>query len=141
MQSAGSLIFNDLQQLATSTVDASRIAVSIIGEVCSVYPHRNEALVSCGVLALTREPGPILGIARIRDTVKKDWAIGRVSQEHGILTYVGTDGRKAETDWKIGDRVELQIQHSCIAAAMYGWYFVTDEDGIVRDVYYPWKWW
>lgn len=141
---AGSLIFNDLQQLATATVaDESCLAATVMAEICSVYPERNEALISAGVLALTREPQPgsLPGIARVRDSKRKNWIVGRVSQEHGILVYDGNGTRKVEEHWKIGDVVELDIQHSCIVAAMFGWYFVTDGEGIVRDIYYPWKWW
>jgi len=140
----GSVIFNDLQQLATGTLKGmSGLAMTVISEICSVYPHRNQALISAGVLALTREPQPhsLPGIARVRSLEKPSWIVDRVSQEHGIISYNGSDGRQVQQDWHLGDKVELEIQHSCIAGAMYGWYFITDEKGIVRDIYYPWKWW
>jgi D-serine ammonia-lyase len=138
---AGGLILNDLQQLVTGTIDESQLAVTVMAEISSVYPHRNEAFINAGVLALTREPQPassLQGIARVRDVSRPGWIVGRVSQEHGILVC---EGRKVEDDWKIGDKVELDIQYSCIAAAMFGWYFVVDEEGIVMYVYFPWKWW
>lgn len=140
-KSTGTVIYNDLQQLATATIDDSCLAMSVITEVCSVYDVRNEALISAGVLALTREPGHFPGIARVRDSAKKGWIVGRQSQKHGILVYEGDQGQRAEHVWKIGDKVELDIQHTCIVGAMYGWHFITDEAGIVRDIYYPWKWW
>jgi len=137
----GTVIYNDLQQLATATIDSSRLAMTVIAEVCSVYGERNEALISAGVLALTREPGHFSGIARVRDAARRGWLVGRVSQEHGILVYEGGEGQRAEDVWRIGDKVELDVQHTCIVGAMYGWHFITDEAGIVRDIYYPWKWW
>ena len=115
--------------------------MSVIAEICSVYGDRNEALINAGVLALTREPGEINGIARVRDHAKQGWVVGRVSQEHGILVYTGRDRQDATDVWKIGDKVELDVQHTCIVGAMHGWHFVTDQDGIVRDIYFPWKWW
>lgn len=114
--------------------------MSVIAEVCSVYPERNEALINAGVLALTREPGEFKGFARIRGCKKRGWMVGRVSQEHGILVCDG-DEHRVEEVWTIGDKIELDIQHTCIVGAMYGWHFVTDEDGIVCDIYFPWKWW
>jgi D-serine deaminase-like pyridoxal phosphate-dependent protein len=141
----GSLVFNDLQQLATGTAAPPfQLAVTIMAEICSIYPHRNEALISAGVLALTREPDTKLlpGIARVRDAKRSGWIVERVSQEHGVLTYCAdADTRRVESDWKIGDLVELDIQHSCIVGAMFGWYFITGESGIVEDIYFPWKWW
>lgn len=64
-----------------------------------------------------------------------------MSQEHGILVWEKDKPRRVEDDWKIGDKVELDIPHSCIAAAMFGWYFMVDDEGVVRDIYFPWKWW
>jgi D-serine deaminase-like pyridoxal phosphate-dependent protein len=138
---AGTCIYNDLQQLSSGTTDSTSLAMTVIAEVCSVYSERNEALINAGVLALTREPGPIRGIARVRDSGKTEWVVDRVSQEHGILAYTGDRGQRAADVWKIGDKVELDVQHTCIVGAMYGWHFVTDGDGVVRDIYYPWKWW
>ena len=139
--SLGTFIYNDLQQLSTGTIDYSNLAMSVIAEVCSVYHDRNEVLINAGVLALTREPGEFKGIAQVRDKNRKGWIVGRVSQEHGILVYDGADTQRAEDVWKIGDKVELDVQHTCIVGAMYGWHFVTDDAGVVRDIYFPWKWW
>ncbi|KAH8587669.1 putative serine dehydratase domain-containing protein [Bisporella sp. PMI_857] len=140
---AGTLIYNDLQQLSTGTVGSSGLAMTVITEICSIYPDRNEALINAGVLALTREPGHLSGIARVRDSNRPGWIVDRVSQEHGILAYVGDGQRKVavEHEWKIGDKIELDLQHTCIVGAMYGWQFVIDQEGVVRDIYYPWKWW
>ena len=115
------------------------MAMSVIAEICSIYPGRNEGIVSAGVLALTREPGKSAGIARVRG--HDGWIIDRVTQEHGILLYEAAQGKKVEEEWKIGDKLELDVQHTCIVGAMYGWHFVTNDEGIVIDVYYPWKWW
>ena len=137
----GTAIYNDLQQLATNTIESPALAMTVVAEVCSVYPERNEALINAGVLALTREPGDFEGIARVRTPGKQGWIVSRVSQEHGILTSTGDQKRLVQNAWCIGDKVELDIQHTCIVGAMFGWHFVTDEFDIVRDIYYPWKWW
>jgi D-serine deaminase-like pyridoxal phosphate-dependent protein len=60
------------------------------------------------------------------------------------MTYAGEtqlDMPRVEDVFKIGEKIELDVQHTCIAGAMFGWHFITDADGIVRDIYYPWKWW
>ena len=134
-------MYNDLQQLSTGTIDEIDLAMTVIADVCSIYAERNEGLINAGVLALTREPGKIPGFARVRGLKGQSWIVDRVSQEHGILSHVGIDGVPAENTWKVGDKVELDVQHACIVGAMHGWHFITDEKDIVCDVYYPWKWW
>jgi D-serine deaminase-like pyridoxal phosphate-dependent protein len=139
---AGNFPANDLQQFATGLVAESDQAVRVLAEVCSVYPERNEALINAGVLALTREPGPISGLARLTGD-KFDWSILRVSQEHGILGWAGDAEKKqkAEDVFSIGQRLLLYTQHACITSAMYHIYYVVDEDDIVRETWTPWKGW
>ncbi|KAF2151562.1 hypothetical protein K461DRAFT_153590 [Myriangium duriaei CBS 260.36] len=115
--------------------------MTVVAEVCSVYEERNESLINAGVLALSRETGDFPGVAQVRDHIRKDWVVNRVSQEHGVLTYVGKDNRKATQDFCVGAKVELDVQHTCIVGAMYGWHYITDEEGIVTDVDFPCKWW
>lgn len=115
--------------------------MTVIAEVCSLYEDRNEALINAGVLALTREPGDVAGIARARGSKYEGWIVGRVSQEHGVLVCAGSKDRSVKDVFKIGDKIELDVQHTCITGAMYGWHLITDEEDVVRDVYVPWKWW
>lgn len=140
---AGNFPANDLQQFATGLVAETDQAVRVLAEVCSVYPERNEALINAGVLALTREPGPITGLARLTGDDKFDWSILRVSQEHGILGWAGDSDKtqKAEDVFSIGQKVLLYTQHACITSAMYHIYYVVDEEDIVRETWTPWKGW
>ncbi|CAJ0540381.1 Ff.00g075220.m01.CDS01 [Fusarium sp. VM40] len=131
---AGNFPCNDLQQVSTGLVTETQQAVSIAAEVCSVYPERNEALVNAGVIALSREASAYSGFGRV---VGSAWGVVRLSQEHGILGTT-TEGRKVEEDFKVGQRVELWCNHSCIAAAAFYVYYVVEE-GIVRDTWIPSK--
>jgi D-serine deaminase-like pyridoxal phosphate-dependent protein len=116
-------------------------AVRVLAEVCSVYPERNEALINAGVIALTREPGPISGLARVAGDM--DWSVVRVSQEHGILGWAGDKGTKPDvTDvFAVDQKVFLYTQHACITAAMYHVFYVVDEQDMVRETWIPWKGW
>ncbi|PCD39469.1 hypothetical protein FGRA07_00740 [Fusarium graminearum] len=132
---AGNFPCNDLQQVSTGLVTESQQAVSVAAEVCSVYPERNEALVNAGVIALSREASAFSGFGRVVGSPA--WGLVRLSQEHGIM---GTsEGRKVDDDFKVGQRVEIWCNHSCIAAAAFHVYYVVDEGGIVRDTWIPWK--
>ncbi|KAG5665750.1 hypothetical protein KAF25_009875 [Fusarium avenaceum] len=133
---AGNFPCNDLQQVSTGLVTEAQQAVSIAAEVCSVYPERNEALVNAGVIALSREASAYSGFGRVVGS--SAWGVVRLSQEHGILGTT-TEGRKVEEDFKVGQRVELWCNHSCIAAAAFYVYYVVDQEGIVRDTWIPSK--
>lgn len=138
---AGNFPANDLQQVATGLVSLSDQAVRVIAEVCSIYPDRNEALINAGVLALTKEASSFTGMARWVDDL--NWSIVRVSQEHGIFSWVGEDAakQKVEETFKIGQKVMLYIQHACITSAMFQVYYVVDDEDVVRETWIPWKGW
>mgnify|MGYP000911692342 CR=1 FL=1 len=134
----------DVQQLSTRSRGArlgaceDEVAVSVVAEVCSVYPERNEALVNAGVIALSREASAFTGFGRV--VGKQAWGVVRLSQEHGILG-TSEEGRRVEDDFEVGQRVELWCNHACITAAAFYVYYVADEEGIVREAWIPWKGW
>ncbi|KAL8660088.1 MAG: hypothetical protein Q9226_000080 [Calogaya cf. arnoldii] len=107
---AGVYSFLDMQQLATqaspsasksstgAALSFSDIAFTILTEVASVYGERAtpEALIAAGCFALGREPcksypgwGIVSnwGIDLTATTGRSGWQVGRISQEHGILTH------------------------------------------------------
>jgi D-serine deaminase-like pyridoxal phosphate-dependent protein len=143
----------DLQQLAThareeSLLTHSDIAITVLAEVASLYPGRGqlgttEALVTAGSLALGREPVqggkdyPGWGIVAPWNgyrgytvpgadfpAVSGGWQVGRISQEHGILTWVGS--KEEEIPLQIGQKVRIWPNHACIAGAGFGYYLVVD---------------
>ncbi|KAK7525579.1 putative serine dehydratase domain-containing protein [Phyllosticta citriasiana] len=137
---AGNFPANDLQQLGTGCIDENDQAIRVLSEVCSVYPERNEALINAGCIALARESGPIPGYGKV--VGNSEWHVGRVSQEHGILvSHAEGEKSKAEEAFKVGDPLFLHIQHACITAAAHHYYFVVDEQDVVREIWYPWKGW
>ncbi|KAK0735037.1 putative serine dehydratase domain-containing protein [Lasiosphaeria miniovina] len=164
----------DIQQLATHARDSSLmtckdIAISIVAEVASVYPGRGadgttEALVHAGTLALGREPvagkggdysgwGVVMSWGAAAEApgpgpdfplVHGGWQVGRISQEHGILAWKGR--KEDEVPLRVGDRVRIWPNHSCIAGAGFDWYLIVDgrnkgrEDEVV-DVWPRWRGW
>ncbi|KAH9845757.1 D-serine dehydratase [Teratosphaeria destructans] len=148
---AGNFPANDLQQVGTGLVTEAQQAVRLCAEVCSVYPERNEAIVNAGVVALSRETGPLPGFAIVAG--RPNWAVVRLSQEHGILGLIEAprafltkgSGDSAEAQvgeiFKVGDQVLLYCQHACITAAAFHVYYVVDEHDVVVDTWVPWKGW
>ncbi|KAL8797858.1 MAG: hypothetical protein Q9195_000210, partial [Heterodermia aff. obscurata] len=145
----------DLQQLATRTKapppsaepSFADLALTILAEVVSTYPQREEALIAAGTLALGREPCKSYpGWGRISPwnttSAETGWMIGRISQEHSILTKDG-DADKAELH--VGQKVRIWPNHACIAGAGFGWYLIVDSSlpenqrDTVVDVWVRWR--
>ncbi len=168
---AGVYTLLDLQQLATAarptqfSVDGSEtylshnnLALTIMVEVASLYEYRErpEALIAAGSLALGREPcklysgwGAVTNWNRtdghqLKNEPPTKWIVGRISQEHGILT--------PDEPWQLpipfvtGQKLRVWPNHACIAGAGFGWYFVVDssrkghEDEVV-DIWVRWRGW
>ncbi|KAI1801204.1 putative serine dehydratase domain-containing protein [Daldinia bambusicola] len=166
----------DVQQLAAhardlSLLNSSMIGISIMADVASVYPARGpdgatEALVNAGSIALGREPcqepdgkrysawGLVMPWGVLADSqpapgagfpeVHGGWQVAKISQEHGVLRWVGR--KEDEAPLKVGQRVRIWPNHSCIASAGHAYYLVVDsrnaghEDEII-DVWPRWNGW
>lgn len=159
----------DLQQLATRarpaapaappvpTMDYADIGLRIVAEALTVYTERErpEVLVGAGVIALGREPCKAypgwavvapLGAADAQGFYdaageRTGWIVGRVAQEHGLLTWEGAVGAMAGREVRVGQKVALWPNHACIASMAYGWYFVVDGDEQIVDVWARWRGW
>ncbi|KAG5295080.1 type III pyridoxal 5-phosphate-dependent enzyme domain-containing protein, alanine racemase domain [Histoplasma ohiense] len=170
---AGAYVTLDMQQLAaharptSSHLSFNDIALTVLAEVGSLYPHREkpEALAACGSLCLGREacrnyPGwgvvtPWLeGGEGIRTAEtgwydpegdRKGWIMDRISQEHGILAWHGS--RDKVRPLKIGEKIRIWPNHCCICIAGFSYVLVVDsslegaERDRVQDVWFSWRGW
>lgn len=158
--------------LPPSALSTNDIGLTILAEVTSLYPDRSppEALIAAGSLALGREPcksypgwgivtdwgfpslsssssspaGPGAG--------RSGWQVGRISQEHGILTSAThgdaqEDDRAGAGELAVGQKVRIWPNHACVAGAGFGWYMVVDSslpehrrDEVV-DIWIRWRGW
>lgn len=143
---AGNYPMLDLQQRHTGMIDEKRIAQRVLVTVVSYYPGRgeageDEALIDAGAIAFSKDTGPSGGYG---DVVGMNWRVGRISQEHGILTKI-LDRDAKEEKLEPGSLVEIVGQHACLIAAAYPWYYIVDknvEQGTkVVDIWVPWKGW
>ena len=153
----------DIQQVSASSRHFTEdphdtIAVSVLAEVCSLYPKRTgqpEALISAGCLALAREPAKVYagwGIVTPWNmshdySIKEEDRIivNRISQEHGILAFGQRSGNGRQLPLKYGQKLRIWPNHACITLAMFDWYFVVDSstdspDNIV-DIMMSWRGW
>ena len=137
------------------------IALTILVEVSSLYENRKppEALIAAGTLALGREPCkayngwgivsewelPGDASSGQSEDGRSGWQVGRISQEHGVLTKDPNAERNAAR-LHVGQRIRVWPNHACVAGACFGWYLVVDSsvanktDEIV-DVWVRWRGW
>jgi len=143
---AGNYPMLDLRQLNTGLIIPEDIAHKVLATVVSYYPGRgadatDEALCDAGDIAMSKATGPREGYG---DVIGKPWRLGRVTQEHGILTC-SRDLRSEEEMLEVGSVVEIIGQHACLIAAAHPWYYITDsstgDDTVVVDIWVPWKGW
>ena len=149
---AGVYPFLDMQQLATqaspsalpanpkhdtSSLSTADIALTIMAEVASVYENREspEALIAAGSLALGHDPcksyngwGIVSDWGMPTDNFERrsGWQVGRISQEHGILTEDSQHESHELAKLEVGQKVRVWPNHACVAGAGYGWYLVVD---------------
>ena len=106
----------DLQQRSTGLIKDPQISQRVLATVVSYYPRRgkdglDEALIDAGAIAFSKDTGPSGGYG---DVVGHNWTLGRISQEHGILTQLPG----AKTPLQVGSQVEIIGQHACLIAAV-----------------------
>jgi D-serine deaminase-like pyridoxal phosphate-dependent protein len=161
----------DMQQLAArarpqhSFSDPSKSMLSFadlglraLVEVTSVYNDREqpEAMIAAGSIVMGREPCKSYpGWAVVSpwpendgkfydpEGEKKGWIVGRISQEHGVLSWEGpaSEARKLE----VGQKLLLWPNHACMCGPSFGWYLIVDsEEGdsdTIVDVWTRWRGW
>ncbi|CZT52373.1 related to alanine racemase [Rhynchosporium secalis] len=139
------------------------LALTVIAEVASIYPNRGqkntpEILINAGVIALARETCRVYSGFRILSPWNREgvsppttgpethtgWTVSRISQEHGILTWNGSQANQEIPEaemLKIGQKIRIWPNHSCIAGAGFGWYLVVDGGDEIVDVWPRWRGW
>lgn len=134
----GNYAFFDLYQRAIGACQYEDIAQSVLATIVSIHPERREFIVDAGSLALSLDPGAThvegewgFGIVfGLESQVDPGVRVAKLSQEHGLVrdtTDAGFDR------WRVGDRVRILPNHSCLTAALYGSYQLTSAGEVVAE--------
>lgn len=120
----GNFVFYDLMQFSLGSCKLDEIALAVVCPVVSVHASRQEAVVYCGAVHLSKEhirffpdPEPVYGVAVSWDgeNFNTDELLGKVkslSQEHGILKLT-----QAGCNLKPGHFVAIIPVHSCLVVS------------------------
>lgn len=127
----GNYVFHDLHQVALGACRPQDVALTVLATVIGVYPKRSSVLVDAGALALGKDGGAThldadFGMGRL---VAPEGAAGLrlcgLSQEHGQLGEGGSALR-------IGERVRIAPNHSCLTAALHEAYWVVRGEDVIE---------
>jgi D-serine deaminase-like pyridoxal phosphate-dependent protein len=135
----GNYVFYDWMQAAVGVCRPDDVAVSVLTTVVSHQEGAAHCIVDAGALAMSKDPGP--GPADLRRGLGPLFAGLRggaldpevnllaVSQEHGFMggaTPAAIAGRL-----RVGERVRVMPNHSCLTAAMFDEYVVVRGEDVV----------
>jgi len=136
----GNYVFFDLFQSLIGSCEPEEVAFSVLGSVVGRYPERGSIVLDTGALALSKDVGTgesSFGLLTHPQT-GQPWAEGRLvglSQEHGKVIWEGRGGMP-----KIGERVRILPNHSCLSAALHPVYHVVRGMDVV-DTWRPCRGW
>jgi D-serine deaminase-like pyridoxal phosphate-dependent protein len=129
----GNFVFYDLTQHNLGVCKMDDIAVKMVCPVVSRHVSRNEIVVYCGAVHLSKDSIPNINgknmFGRIvilkngeRELLEPLNYVSKLSQEHGTLKVVQKEFKK----FKVGDLVEIIPVHSCLTANEMGHFFTTE---------------
>jgi len=122
---AGTLIFNDREQVAMGAADWADCAYSVLATVVSTAVA-GQAVVDAGSKALSKEgrgAGGTFGALLDRPEV----TVSGLSEEHGILDLSATSWRPT-----VGERVRIVPNHVCVSANLQDALWAWDGDHLER---------
>lgn len=129
----GNYIFFDAYQAQLGSCDLRDAALSVLTTVVGIYPEERKVICDAGSLALSREGAPSndsFGVICDEKLVPLPLRITSLSQEHG---QIFADNAEALSGLRVGTRLRIIANHSCITAAMFDRYHVVSGAGIVEE--------
>ncbi|KJR85899.1 uncharacterized protein SPSK_09085 [Sporothrix schenckii 1099-18] len=111
-----------------------------------VQPWTSDSVASAGAGSRVVPPGADFPRLLPADGDLGWWQVGRISQEHGILTWAGGPPPSAASlQPQLGQRLRIWPNHACIAGAGFSYYLIVDStsenpDQVV-DVWERWTGW
>jgi len=131
----GNYIFFDAFQARLGSCKFEDCALTVLASVTHRDTTRRKVILDSGAIALSKDRGPIelepnCGYGRVLDLEGNDLGlvVNEMSQEHGVVLASDND---AFDRLKVGTRVRVLANHSCLTAAQHTHYNVLEGDRIV----------
>lgn len=131
----GNYVFFDAFQATLGSCGFEDCAITVLASVVHRSFTNKKAIVDAGSIALSKDRGPVdldggCGYGRVLDLAGEDTSlrVGSLSQEHGEIK-VEDPGLLDKL--KVGTKVRVLANHSCLTAAQFDHYEVMEGVGIV----------
>ncbi len=131
----GNYIFFDAFQATLGSCSFDDCALTVLASVVHRDRERRKVIIDAGAIALSKDRGPVglnpgCGYGRVMDLNGKDLnlTVSEMSQEHGFVVAKDED---TFDRLKVGSRVRVLANHSCLTAAQHSHYNVLEGENIV----------
>ncbi len=133
----GNYIFYDAFQATLGSCRFDDCALTVLAAVVHRDSTRQRIVVDAGAVALSKDRGAVdfdagCGYGRVYNLAGEDLnlRVESLSQEHGEITV---SDEKVFNQLKVGSRVRILANHSCLTALQHSHYHVLDERGKLVD--------
>jgi len=133
----GNYIFYDAFQATLGSCRFDDCALTVLAAVVHRDATRQRIVVDAGAVALSKDRGAVefdahCGYGRVYDLAGNDLnlRVESLSQEHGEISVADENTFK---NLKVGSRVRILANHSCLTALQHSHYHVLDADGKIVD--------
>jgi D-serine deaminase-like pyridoxal phosphate-dependent protein len=131
----GNYIFFDAFQATLGSCSFKDCALTVLAAIVHLDRSRRKIIIDAGSVALSKDRGaiefdPTCGYGRVLDLEGKDLnlRVGALSQEHGEI--IAADDSLLDK-LKVGTRLRVLANHSCLTAAQHSHYNVLQGERVV----------
>ncbi len=131
----GNYIFYDAFQATLGSCSFEDCTLTVLAAVVHRNSTRKKIVIDAGSIALSKDRGAVefdktCGYGRVYDLAGKDLnlRVGSLSQEHGEIHVADS---QTFDGLKVGSRVRILANHSCLTALQHSHYHILDDGKIV----------
>jgi D-serine deaminase-like pyridoxal phosphate-dependent protein len=131
----GNYIFFDAFQATLGSCSFDDCALTVLASVVHRDRGRRKVIIDAGAIALSKDRGPLhlnpdCGYGRVLNLAGEDLnlTVSEMSQEHGVLM---AKDENTFDHLRVGSRVRVLANHSCLTAAQHSRYNVLEGEHVV----------
>lgn len=127
----GNYVFYDRTMVMIGCCGPADVGVTVLASVVSHQPGASHFIADAGALELSKDTGPAhvgpQAMGEVRD--HPELTLATLSQEHGLIR--GQSPEALEGRFKVGEKLEIIPNHSCLTVALFDAYHVVRAGRIV----------
>lgn len=131
----GNYIFFDAFQATLGSCSFDDCALTVLASVVHCDSGRRKVIIDAGAIALSKDRGPMhlnpdCGYGRVLNLAGEDLnlTVSEMSQEHGVII---ANNENIFDRLRVGSRVRVLPNHSCLTAAQHSYYNVLEGENVV----------